>query len=84
MMEEARNNSISGGELMSRDRPPVSMQPPEPYVVHHHLNPEATERDKSNGERIVACVNACAGMDDPAAEIKRLREIEWQYKELCK
>lgn len=26
--------------------------------------------------RAVQCVNACAGMDDPAAEIARLREIE--------
>ena len=25
-------------------------------------------------ERIVKCVNACAGIEDPAAEIKRLRE----------
>jgi hypothetical protein len=34
----------------------------------------------ANAARIVACVNACAGMDDPVAEIKRLREIEeaWQ------
>jgi hypothetical protein len=28
---------------------------------------------KSDGERIVACVNACAGLDDPAAEIAALR-----------
>jgi hypothetical protein len=27
----------------------------------------------ANAARIVACVNACAGMDDPAAEIDRLR-----------
>ncbi len=27
-------------------------------------------------ERIVACVNACAGMDDPEAEIARLRGID--------
>jgi hypothetical protein len=26
--------------------------------------------------RSVACVNACAGMDDPAAEIERLKAIE--------
>ena len=30
----------------------------------------ALEKDAA---RIVACVNACAGMDDPAAEIERLR-----------
>jgi hypothetical protein len=29
-----------------------------------------------NFARIVACVNACAGMDDPAAEIERLRDME--------
>jgi hypothetical protein len=28
---------------------------------------------KANAARIVACVNACAGMDDPAVEIERLR-----------
>lgn len=32
---------------------------------------------RENARRIVACVNACAGMDDPAAEIARLRaEVE--------
>ena len=29
---------------------------------------------KANAARIVACVNACAGMEDPAAEIAALRE----------
>lgn len=33
-----------------------------------------------NAARIVACVNACAGIDDPAAEIAGLRA---NYKELC-
>lgn len=28
----------------------------------------------ANAERIVACVNACAGMNEPEAEIERLRE----------
>lgn len=32
-----------------------------------------TERDR-NAHRIVACVNACVGMADPAAEIATLRE----------
>ena len=31
---------------------------------------------EANSARIVACINACAGMDDPAAEIARLRECE--------
>lgn len=32
------------------------------------------EERLANAARIVACVNACAGMDDPAAEIQRLRD----------
>jgi hypothetical protein len=28
---------------------------------------------RANGERIVSCVNACAGMEDPEAEIRKLR-----------
>ena len=30
--------------------------------------------DRANAARIVACVNACAGMTDPAAQIKALRD----------
>jgi hypothetical protein len=32
------------------------------------------EEAEANTARIVACENACAGMEDPAAEIARLRE----------
>lgn len=32
------------------------------------------ERDEQIRNRIVACVNACAGMDDPQKEIAALRE----------
>lgn len=39
------------------------------YDVKHHPQRQA------NLERIVACVNACAGMEDPAAEIERLRRL---------
>ena len=35
----------------------------------------------ANAARIVACVNACAGMDDPATEIANLRE-EVEYWKL--
>ena len=28
-----------------------------------------------NAKRLVACVNACAGMTDPAAEIEAMREV---------
>lgn len=31
------------------------------------------DEEKANADRIVACVNACAGMDDPAATIAGLR-----------
>ena len=34
-----------------------------------------------SADRIVACVNACADMDDPAAEIARLREIAKKHGE---
>ncbi len=34
-----------------------------------------------NAERIVACVNACKGMDDPGSEIQDLRQTQ---DELCK
>ena len=32
-----------------------------------------TDKEKANALRIVACVNACAGMEDPAAELRQLR-----------
>ena len=31
------------------------------------------ETDRHNGRRILDCVNACAGMDDPAKEIAEMR-----------
>lgn len=34
---------------------------------------ETIEKWEANAERIVACVNACAGMIDPAKEIAELR-----------
>ena len=34
-----------------------------------------------SADRIIACVNACEGMDDPAAEIARLREIAKKHGE---
>lgn len=34
---------------------------------------EAEARNRADAARIVECVNACAGMADPAAEIARLR-----------
>jgi hypothetical protein len=40
------------------------------------LNYEAGADGAENATRIVACVNACARMGDPEAEIARLRAIE--------
>ena len=34
------------------------------------------EDDLPKLQRVVDCINACAGMDDPQAEIERLRAIE--------
>jgi hypothetical protein len=31
------------------------------------------ENTRANAARIVACINACAGMEDPAKEIEHLR-----------
>lgn len=31
----------------------------------------------AHAERIVACVNACRGMADPAKEIEQLRRLRW-------
>ena len=49
--------------------------------THHKFTPlgscqltvDYCPESKSNAARIVACVNACAGMEDPAAEIAALR-----------
>lgn len=37
---------------------------------------EANSKAEANAHRIVACVNALAGVDDPAAELARLRRVE--------
>lgn len=39
------------------------------------------ERDE-NAKRAVACVNACAGIEDPAAELARLRRVEGAAREV--
>lgn len=46
----------------------VSGEPDAPRVVAVYFNP-------NNRDRLIACVNACAGMEDPAKEIAELREI---------
>lgn len=42
-------------------------------VCDHYRKGTIRECDE-RGERIVACVNACAGMADPAKEIEAMRE----------
>ena len=42
-----------------------------------------TEEQLANARRIVACVNACAGIADPAAEIARLRADNDEIDEVC-
>lgn len=37
------------------------------------------EEAKANSRRIAACVNACAGMEDPIKEITELKLIKEQY-----
>ena len=39
-------------------------------------------KHESFAERIVACINACAGMDDPQAEIERLRACRLRETDL--
>ena len=44
----------------------------EPFIMAT-FNNNFRELSEANAARAEACVNACAGMDDPAAEIARLR-----------
>lgn len=43
-----------------------------------------TPRDKANAARIIACVNACTGMQDPAQEIAELRAQRDALLEMAK
>lgn len=52
---------------------------PEPWNIdficeHEGFGWSGNSFDKADRLRIVQCVNACAGMDDPEEEIKSLRE----------
>ena len=69
----------------------MSKHTPEPWEVERSVdyglvaqavNPSPNDSDIDgnreahyNAARIVACVNACAGIDDPAAEIAALRKV---------
>lgn len=48
-----------------------------------HLVVADTIDNEANAERIVACVNACAGMADPAAEIASLKTALSGRTEVC-
>ena len=58
--------------LCSRDTHIVRRIDGEKHAVCIIRTNNADEAE-ANAARIIACVNACAGMDDPAAEIERLR-----------
>lgn len=45
-----------------------------PWINIARIIPRAEEITIANAHRIVACVNAMAGVDDPEAEIARLRQ----------
>lgn len=50
-----------------------------PYSVAEFTG-QTLDEQQANTARAVACVNACAGMADPAAEIERLRAEVAQWK----
>lgn len=49
-----------------------AMMTAKPYNIAS-VNGHATTEGQANGDRIIACVNACAGMSDPIQEIAWLR-----------
>ncbi len=62
-----------------KDGKPVPSRygPDRVYVANFLASGKVTEEQAAaNASRAVACVNACAGMADPAAEIARLRRVE--------
>lgn len=58
-----------------------------PEGVYHIRNTDGAHRvamayNERDQARIVACVNACAGIEDPAAELARLRRVEGAAREV--
>lgn len=45
---------------------------------------DVVDEDLANAARIVACVNACAGMADPASEISALKAQRDELLAACK
>lgn len=54
------------------------------FRIGRALDNQVQVDERANAVRIVACVNACAGMADPAAEIERLRDQADRLLEACK
>lgn len=53
----------------------IAGKPPKHGVALCATGDSPQEMETANAARIVQCINACAGMDDPAAEIARMRDI---------
>lgn len=60
----------SHGSVISTPIPGITIKSDVEYYGGHMICESIT---KSNARRIVTCVNACAGMEDPAAEISELK-----------
>lgn len=73
MSEQDRLNGLHnlGGTLV------VTRNGDTEYPIAKLLRPTSTEAFLDSG-RLVQCVRACAGMDDPAKEIAELRETDMQ------
>jgi regulator of RNase E activity RraB len=57
--------------------------PGNPYVLATVYEDNSNENARDNAERIVACVNACAGIEDPAAYIEAMRRELRRLVDLC-
>lgn len=51
-----------------------------PELVRDSEGKIIARADPNNADRIVACVNALAGIDDPAAFMAAVRELRADYK----
>lgn len=48
--------------------------------ISNSISGNSYEQAEANAARIVACVNACGGMEDPAREIAELRQAVEYWK----
>jgi hypothetical protein len=56
----------------------------EPYAVCGGYSQEDKDITRANARRIVACVNACAGMDEPEEQIKGMQFELARYNRILK